>query len=76
MLAAAARAEQRGWEMSAATTKAQIKILEKNGMATVNAPDQVISKMKEIGTAMMADWKKQASPEAVDVLDRYLALVQ
>lgn len=76
VLKAAARAEQRGWEMSAATTKAQIKILAKNGMTTANAPDQVISEMKKIGEAMMADWKKQASPEAVAILDRYLALTQ
>jgi hypothetical protein len=45
-------------------------------MTTVNAPDEVIAKMKTIGAAMTADWKKKASPEAVDVLDRYLALVQ
>lgn len=76
VLKAAARAEQRGWEMSAATTKAQIKILAKNGMNTVNAPDQVISEMKKIGKAMIVDWKKQASPEAVAILDRYLALTQ
>ena len=76
VLKAAARAEQRGWEMSAATTKAQIKILQKNGMTTANAPDQVISEMKKIGEAMMADWKKQASPEAVAILNRYLALTQ
>jgi len=25
---------------------------------------------------MMADWKKQASPEAVAILNRYLALTQ
>ena len=39
-------------------------------------PLPVHAKMKEIGAAMTADWKKKASPEAVDVLNRYLALVQ
>ena len=74
MLAAAAKAELRGWEMSAAPTVAQMAILKKNGMTVVNAPDSVITKMKEIGKEMMAGWRKDASPEAIAVLDRYLAL--
>ena len=45
MLAAAKKAELRGWEMSAETTKKQIDILKKNGMSSKNAPDEVISKM-------------------------------
>ena len=74
ILAAAKKAELRGWEMSAATTKAQIGVLEKNGMKAKNAPEGVISKMKEIGQAMMKEWRKKASPEANAVLDRYLAM--
>ena len=74
VLDAARKAELRGWEMSAATTKAQIGILEKNGMKAKNAPDEVTSKMKEIGQAMMKEWRKKASPEANAVLDRYLAM--
>ena len=49
VLEAAARAEMRGWEMSAATTRAQIEILQENGMTTANAPDAVIADMKAIG---------------------------
>ena len=74
MLAAAKKAEIRGWEMSAATTEQQKGILAKNGMTIVNAPDEVISKMKEIGLAMIGDWRKKASPEANAVLDRYLSM--
>ncbi len=74
ILSAAAKAELRGWEMSAQTTADQIKVLQKNGMQTANAPAQVIDAMKKIGLAMMDDWRKTASPEAVAVLDRYLAL--
>ena len=76
VLQAAARAEIRGWEMSAATTKAQMKILEENGMATANAPDAVIADMKAIGKAMMADWRTNASPDGLAVLDRYLSLIE
>ena len=74
MLAAAKRAELRGWEMSAETTKKQIDILKKNGMSSKNAPDEVISKMKSIGLEMMKSWRAKASPEANAVLDRYLSM--
>ena len=74
ILAAAARAELRGWEMSAATTAAQIEILDKNGMTTAKAPADVIARMKEIGLEMMKGWRETASPEANAILDRYLAL--
>ncbi|NQW08541.1 MAG: TRAP transporter substrate-binding protein [Alphaproteobacteria bacterium] len=74
ILAAATKAELRGWEMSAATTAAQIKTLDKNGMKTAKAPGDVIARMKEIGLEMMKDWRTTASPEANAILDRYLAL--
>ncbi len=74
ILAAAEKAELRAWEMSAKTTADQIEVLKKNGMSTSNAPAQVIDEMKKIGLVMMEDWRKTASPEAVAVLDRYLAL--
>jgi TRAP-type C4-dicarboxylate transport system substrate-binding protein len=76
VLKAAANAEMRGFELSGATTREQIKILEKNGMKTANAPDAVIADMKEIGAAMVEEWKKKASPEAIEVLNRYLSLIQ
>ncbi len=74
VLAAADAAELRAWEMSAATTEAQIKTLTENGMSATTAPGEVIEKMVEIGGSMMDEWRKTASPEAIAVLDRYLAL--
>ncbi|WP_420566046.1 TRAP transporter substrate-binding protein [Thalassobaculum sp.] len=74
ILKAAEKAELRGWEMSAQTTAAQMKTLEENGMATASAPPAVIEKMKTIGLKMMETWRKDASPEASAILDRYLAL--
>ena len=75
VLQAAARAEIRGWEMSAATTKAQMKILEENGMVAANAPAAVIGDMKAIGDAMLTDWRTRASDDAVAALDRYLSMI-
>lgn len=74
ILKAAEKAELRGWEMSAQTTAAQMKTLEENGMKTASAPPAVIEKMKTIGLKMMETWRKDASPEAAAILDRYLAL--
>ncbi|SDF67406.1 MULTISPECIES: TRAP transporter substrate-binding protein [Thalassobaculum] len=74
ILKAAEKAELRGWEMSAQTTAAQMKTLAENGMTTASAPPAVIEKMKTIGLKMMETWRKDASPEAAAILDRYLAL--
>ena len=74
MLAAAAKAELRAWEMSAETTAAQIKVLTDNGMSAAKAPEEVTAKMKTIGLEMMKGWRESASPAANAVLDRYLAL--
>ncbi|MBO6560988.1 MAG: TRAP transporter substrate-binding protein [Nisaea sp.] len=74
MLAAAEKAELRAWEMSAATTAEQMAVLAKNGMTTAKAPEAVTAKMKEIGLEMMKGWRETASPEAIAILDRYLAL--
>ena len=74
ILAAAEKAELRAWEMSAETTAAQIKTLTDNGMSAGKAPEEVTAKMKDIGLEMMKGWREGASPEAIAILDRYLAL--
>jgi TRAP-type C4-dicarboxylate transport system substrate-binding protein len=74
VLAAADAAELRAWEMSAATTREQIGILEENGMVTTDAPQSVIDRMIDIGDTMMATWREDASPEAEAILDRFLAV--
>ncbi|MDF2234223.1 TRAP transporter substrate-binding protein [Albimonas sp. CAU 1670] len=73
ILNAAEAAEARGWEMSAATTKEQIGVLAANGMTTTDAPEPIMARMKEIGKTMVDDWRATASPEAIAVLDAYLA---
>ncbi|MCG8546329.1 MAG: TRAP transporter substrate-binding protein, partial [Alphaproteobacteria bacterium] len=72
VLAAAATAEKRAWEMSRETTEKQKAILTKNGMKVADAPPELIADMKKIGNSMMEEWKKTASPEAQAVLTNYL----
>ncbi len=74
VLEAARRAELRGWEMSAATTAEQMRILEENGMVVTLAPGSVVERMLEVGEAMMAEWRAEADEESNEILDRYLAL--
>ena len=72
VMAAAATAEKRAWEMSKETTEKQKGTLRKNGMNVADAPAGLIADMKKIGKSMMEDWKKTASPEAKAVLATYL----
>jgi TRAP-type C4-dicarboxylate transport system substrate-binding protein len=74
VLAAAEAAELRGWEMSAATTEAQMEVLAENGMEVDVAPADVSARLDEIGDVMMETWRTDAGPEAEAILDRYLAL--
>lgn len=74
ILAAAEKAELRGWEMSAMTTAEQMKILAENGMTTAKASPELVDRMKEIGKEMMKSWRETASPGAIEILDRYVAL--
>lgn len=73
VMAAAATAEKRAWEMSRETTEKQKSILRKNGMKVVEAPAVLVEDMRKIGESMMEGWKKTASPEAKNVLATYLA---
>ena len=73
ILNAASLAEERAWKMSAETTEAQIGILAQNGMTTTEAPEPIMARMREIGKTMVEDWRATASPEAIAVLDAYLA---
>jgi TRAP-type C4-dicarboxylate transport system substrate-binding protein len=76
MLKAGESFTKRGWEMSAAVTDEQIETLRKNGMTTADLPPAIKQSMKEIGEAMIADWKQTASAEAVAVLTYYLSKQQ
>ena len=73
LVEAGENATKRAWQMSEETNEAQMKTLAENGMTVTEAPPEVVERMKEIGEVMVEDWRKQASPEAVEALDNYLA---
>jgi len=70
---AAAAAETRGWEMSAAETTAKIATLKENGM-TVSAPSETLSaELAGIGETMTAEWLEAAGDEGAALIEAYNA---
>jgi TRAP-type C4-dicarboxylate transport system substrate-binding protein len=68
---AAAAAETRGWEMSAAEADAKTKILEENGMTIVVPSPALEEGLKSIGDQMLANWQSGASDTALSVLAEF-----
>ncbi len=71
VLAAAATAETRGWEMSAAEAEAKTAELAANGI-TVYAPSaELVEGLQGIGSKMLDNWKANASDAALSILTTY-----
>ncbi len=73
LLAAAKDAEVRGWEMSKKETAAKTKILKDNGLEVVNPSADLMAGLKEIGAAMIVDWKAGAGAEGDQLLKAFQA---
>ncbi len=71
LLAAAAKAETRGWQMSRDETSAKVKILKDNGIQIIKPSSELMDGLKKIGTKMMTDWKKAAGAEGKEILSAY-----
>ncbi len=71
VLEAAKAAEKRGWQMSMKETDAKVAIMKKNGMKIVKPSDELMKGLREIGTKMMADWKKSAGADGEMILSTY-----
>jgi len=71
ILAAAADAEKRGWEMSMQETAAKTAILEENGVKIVEPSDTLMQQLKAVGAEMLEDWRKEAGPEGEQMLEAY-----
>ncbi len=73
ILAAAATAEKRGWEMSKAEAEAKTKIMQDNGIIVVEPSAELMSGLKAIGDKMLADLQANASDEAKAIIAEYSA---
>lgn len=68
---AAAAAEARGWEMSAAEADAKTAVMAENGMIIVEPSDALTAGLQEIGAQMLANWEASASEAALSILTTY-----
>lgn len=71
VLAAAAAAEKRGWEMSIQETTAKTAILKENGVKIVKPSKKLMDGLKQVGAEMLKDWKKKAGSEGSTLLNAY-----
>lgn len=71
VLAAAEKAEARGWEMSMAETAAKVKILKDNGITIVEPSAELVAGLKEIGAKMLVDWSADAGAEGEEIMKAY-----
>ncbi len=71
ILAAAAKAEKRGWDMSRKETAAKVKILKDNGMIIVEPSAELMKGLKSIGAEMLAKWKISSGSEGAAILKAY-----
>jgi len=73
VLAAAATAETRGWEMSMKETAEKTAILKENGITVVTPSPELMAGLKEIGASMLEEWRTKAGAEGETLLKAYQA---
>jgi len=66
---AAATAQTRGWEMSAAEAEAKTAVMQENGMIIVAPSAELTTGLQEIGAQMLETWRADASAPALAILD-------
>lgn len=72
VLEAAARAEQRGWEIAEAQTSKLVATLAENGMQVdPAAPAAVEAGFQAIGQTMSAEWLSKAGADGQAIIDAY-----
>jgi TRAP-type C4-dicarboxylate transport system, periplasmic component len=71
VLQAAAKAEQRGWEMSEIDTKEGVDLLVKGGMKGITPSDELVAGFKKVGEQLTVDWLEKADADGKAVVEAY-----
>ncbi|WP_372612969.1 TRAP transporter substrate-binding protein [Halomonas sp.] len=71
LLAAAATAEERGWEMSRQETEEAIAVLRENGIEVSEPTPELAEKLAEIGETMTSEWVERAGEQGAAILEAY-----
>lgn len=70
VLAAAERAEKKGWETARNKTNELTQTLAKNGMIVGPTPPAIQAELTKIGATMADEWLKKAGPDGKAVLEQ------
>ena len=73
LLAAAARAETRGWEMSAEETVVKTRMLADKGMAVREVSPDFAAELSAIGETMTGEWMAKAGADGAAVIEAFRA---
>jgi len=73
LLAAAAEAEARGWQMSEAETATQIATLESNGMTVIQPSDALSVALADAGEQMTEEWLARAGDDGAALIAAFQA---
>ena len=71
VLAAAAKAEERGWAASKAETDEKIAVMKENGMTIVTPSATLTEELTAIGGTMAGEWAERAGAEGQGILSEY-----
>ena len=71
VLEAAAAAEARGWEMSAAEAETMTAALAENGITVYEPSAELVAGLQAIGATMLDNWQANASDSAKAILAAY-----
>jgi len=71
LLAAASKAETRGWEMAVEETRIKTESLGANGMVVVQPSAELQTALKAIGSTMAAEWAAEAGASGAKIMAEY-----
>lgn len=71
LLEAAARAEERGWQMSRDDNQASLEALQANGITVSEPNDEVAAALQAAGDRLFSAWESRAGEQAKQVLEEY-----
>ena len=71
VLAAASKAETRGWEMAVEETRIKTESLGANCMVVVQPSAELQTALKAIGSTMAAEWAAEAGASGAKIMAEY-----
>ncbi|MGH1441666.1 MAG: TRAP transporter substrate-binding protein [Cellvibrionaceae bacterium] len=71
VLAAAANAEKKGWELASKLAVEHTNILQEKGMSVSAPSDKLQSELQAIGKTMIGEWMKESGEVGKTIIDAY-----